>query len=192
MMKWFRKYNRHMMAGLVVFLMISFLIQDSLTRGSNDRQRAREFGHVRGQLIPADQIQSAAASRMVLDELHVPWRAPWLFLPGGMQSGLQQPLKPDEFTLLVLEAREMQPEVPQERVDQILNILKSAGMTSDAYINLVRQQRDLKMSDINAAVADFVRVVNTAESVLNGVHVSEDEIRHYVRDTSERANIAFV
>ena len=38
MMKWFRRYNRHMMAGLVVFLMVSFLIQDSLTRQSDKRQ----------------------------------------------------------------------------------------------------------------------------------------------------------
>lgn len=190
MLKWFRKYRKHLMAGVVAFLMVSFLIQSELTERSNER-RFGEWGKLEGKVVKTDILLGPEQTRVILERLGINWRMPWYLLLNRMGLSPQQfpdppkPLNSDTFALLWLEAeRAGLVDEGQGSEEDLRN------MVGEVRLNEVR--RDFKLSDIQREIGRYLRIMTHARMAMDAVHVTDGQVRQYVRDTQETVSIAYV
>lgn len=188
MMKWLRKYNKHMLVGLVAFLMVAFLIQDYLTSRQQDRAH-EDWGRLKGTMLRTDALEDARTTAAILERLRIDWRNPWT----AQLSWLYQrqldlsSLSIDDFALLLYEARQADWHVTSRHVEAYLQ-----ANGADRLVNTVRQQYGVTRDQVYAAVADYMKMLRQSALVLDSAHVTENELRQSVRDAMETVKVAFV
>jgi hypothetical protein len=208
MMKFFRKYTKHLLAVFMALLLIVWLGGDAITSLIRDRGHDRDF--VRGTLAGKEIRQKDAAP--VLRELEVlnspilqrttPWRMIWqstlpylgvqdqstaMYIYGYpmMQAGVG-PLNEDDWFLLVLEARDRGIFVSPEAVEQFK---EDRGLSGPA-LQALRQQYAPQL--IDAALHSYLMVMQLAIDTCKAPPPSQADIREFVRRTSEKADVTVV
>jgi len=170
MLKWLRRYNRYLLAGLVVLLMVAFLIQDTFSGGA-DSQRVHDWGEINGEMVQTDLLDDLIGTRRILTSLGL------LDFAG---------LPDQQFAVLLYEARRSGIGIADAEIETFLSSVPQQRLDA------VRRDLHIKLDRIKDAVADLRRIERRAYLMTDVIHVSDDEVRHHIRDTQERARIAYV
>lgn len=209
MMKFFRKYTKHLLAVFMALLLIVWLAGDPIMswfsrRGPRDNPIR---GFLDGREIrqkdanPVFQEIEVLKSQAFSGRFETRWQTIWTpvimdlgvqdqntfrqYLGALMQAG-REPLNEDEWFLLVSQARRDGVFVPPEAVEQFK---EEIGLTGPA-MRALRQHFPLKL--INEAIRSFLMVRRQAVAACQAPPISEADIRDFVRKTSERAEVTLV
>jgi len=205
MMKFFRKYTKHLLAVFMALLLVIWLAGDALqsllvNRGAQDKS---ERGTLDGRTITQED---AAPVFQQLDVLSTPelrgvtnWKMVWLSAfdelgIGDDRGGIYQyhfgilrsrgdVLDEDEWFLLVTEARRNNMFVPNEAVEEF----KAAKGLIGPPLSRLRQLYPMKV--INEAIRSYLMVQQQAVAACKAPPVSEADVRDFVRQTSEKADV---
>ncbi len=206
MMKFFRKYTKHLLAVFMALLLVIWLAGDALqsllmNRGAQDKS---ERGTLDGRTITQED---AAPIFQQLDVLSRPelqsvtnWKMVWLSALDELgvrddRSGIYQYhfgilmsrgdlLDEDEWFLLVTEARRNNMFVPNEAVEEF----KATKGLIGPPLSRLRQHYPMKL--INEAIRSYLMVQRQAVTACKAPPVSEADVRDFVRQTSEKADVA--
>ncbi|RME39063.1 MAG: hypothetical protein D6788_06200 [Planctomycetota bacterium] len=172
MMKFFRKYNKHLLAGLMVLLMVVFLGGNALyelARPSINRSVATtRFGEI----TFADQ-QEADAVTSILSRMRISWEFP---VPQA-----RKPLELVDWILLKREARSLGLQTDEAAV------LASFG--ADMRINDLARNLRARPDLIVRALAELETIRRMAEMVSSAAIPSEAEIRSAARKVLEKVRL---
>ena len=208
MMKFFRKYTKHLLAVFMALLLIIWLAGDALQSLLMNRAGRQDFerGTLDGRKITQED---AAPVLQQLEVLNSPelrsvtnWEMIWLSALNELgvrddRSGIYQyhfgimmsrgdVLDEDEWFLLVTEARRNGVYVPNETVEELK---AKSGLIGPP---LARLRRNFPMRLINEAIRSYLMVQQQAVAACKAPPISEADIRDFVRQTSEKADVAVV
>jgi hypothetical protein len=175
MMKFFRKYNKQLLAVFMVLLMIVFIGGSALQSMLSTRQD-RKIAESRDGDITLIQQQDANATTELLTAVGINWRSP---LYGG-----QPPIETVDWILLLREAKRLgyKPDVTEARVSA------EASGASD-IIRSVARARGIKTDVVYDAMAQFRAISNAAYAIAGATRPSEAELRATARDALEQVKI---
>jgi len=192
MLKWFRKYDKHLLAALIVVLMLTFLIQDTLYSRSHSRE-VEPWGTIHGrQLTTADLAESQSVVALLSQLNPMLWQEPWLILLYPQQPQLARfmtqlpPLTLEEFAILRTEAAASGAVISDDRIHQF------EQMVSQERVNYVRRNQNVTIEQIRSALADVLRIDEMAREVMDGILISDAEVRHRIRDLQDKVEISLV
>lgn len=198
MMKFFRRYMKHMLAVFMALLLIVWLGGDALTSMIGRANSYGDFviGHAYGKPVKAADLATLSHQEDIGSKLVYTWYAPWFGILGQMvndpqffqylQSQGRDRLTPEEWYLLDLEARRSGVHVSQAEVND-----RKAALPAE-MLNAVRDQLKLSVRQIDEALQAYLRIEESALQAMNAVTVSEPDIRQFVRDTGEKIDIDLV
>ena len=172
MMKFFRKYNKHLLAIFMVLLMVVFLggsALQSLWTPTVDRVVAHTAV---GDISFFDQ-QRAAASTSILRALGIDWRQPY--------GQLGKPLTELDWIILTREAGQYGTEAQAAAARTWLG----TDLGPD-QIDMIARRLSIKPTRIYAAVAELRSVQSTTWAVSNAAIPSVAEVRKAARDALAR------
>lgn len=198
MMKFFRKYTKHMLAVFMALLLVVWLGGDAL-QALFERDNSYEktvvfeaFGkEVKMMDLAAVTNQAEIGSRLIPQLWHKPWLG---ILMGTVDQQLLQAinfqardrLSADEWYLLDAEASRNGVHVSQEQVDQV-----KAAMPAEA-LNALRESQKLSVRQIDDALRAYLRIEEAARRATSAVSVSEADIRDFVRNVTEKIDVDMV
>lgn len=209
MMKFFRKYTKHLLAIFMALLLIVWLGGDAITSLllNQDRQQDFERGTLAGKKIRQSDVAPIFQELEILKspdfqrDMFSRWQMIWLsVLPdlgvrdqstlyqywGGIMQTGRGPLDEDEWFLLVTEARNNGVFVPDETVEQF----KAARGLTGPGLRQLRQQ--FSTQHINNAIRSYLMVQKQALAACRTPAPSEADIRKFIRDTAEKAEVTVV
>jgi hypothetical protein len=216
MMKFFRKYTKQLLAVFMALLLVVWLGGEALTSWlRHDYDTSKELrGTLLGQPIRAGDMTPILAELEILNSPEVryqqangrlypriEWQNVWFYTLSdlgvegggtlqqyyyGMASSMRRPLNDEDWFLLVTEARRNGVYVPSEAVEQFKVHYE---LTGPALQNLRRQ---LSNDDINKAIQSFLMVKQQAVLACRSTGVSEADVRQFVRETREKADVSVV
>ncbi len=189
--KFFRKYNRHLLAIFMVGLMIAFLLPASLREIFRPDPSARELGEAYGKAIRGRDIMRIKTETAILESLNNammsadPQRRQrafdWEFFVRGSHN-------PEiDYYLLILEAQKMGISVSEDQAERMLSESKiPAGL-----INAIIHEHGVPLRTVRQAVADYMSVMHATDNILSAVKVSNPELESMYKQISDRmtANI---
>ncbi len=181
MMKWLRQHNKKIMAGVVLFAMLSFVggqaLYDLLGVNPNKLMVLQVFD----QKISLAELNVAEKETQILDGMFIPW--------AGAAAG---DLGPRHWVMLVKEAERAGVNISEADVNDFLEqreqVLLQAGQGS---ITDIRKRIGLSMAGVRSAVARWMMVQRNFERVRLASLPSEPQVRHYVQATEDKIQIAF-
>jgi len=175
MMKFFRKYNKQLLAVFMVLLMIVFIGGSALQSMLSTRQD-RKIAESRDGDITLIQQQDANATTELLTAVGINWRSP---LYGG-----QPPIETVDWILLLREAKRLgyKPDVTEARVSA-----EASGASE--IIRSVARARGIKTDVVYDAMAQFRAISNAAYAIAGATRPSEAELRATARDALEQVKI---
>ncbi len=178
MMKFFRKYNKQLLAVFMVLLMVVFVGGSALQSMLSVRQDRKIADSNYGEITLIQQ-QDANATTELLSGVGLNWRTP-LF------AG-QPPIEIVDWILLLREAERLgfAPDITQARV------IAEASGASDA-VRAVARSRGIKTDVVYDAMAQFRAVSNAAYAIASSTRPSEVELRSAARDALELVKIRAV
>lgn len=200
MMKFFRKYTKHLLAVFMALLLVIWLGGEALTSAIN---RDRDFsktvvGHVFGKEVKQAEFarihnQSEIGSSLIGET----WNYPWATLVGRMVGNSQYvnfiigqvrqtPLEMEDWYLLDAEARRNGVHVMQDAINQLKQQLPTA------QLNAVRDRHNLSVAQIDATLQAYLRVEEAAMLAMAAVKVSEADIQNMIRLTGEKVGTGMV
>ena len=183
MMKFFRKYTKHLLAIFMALLLIVWLAGDAL------RSLLREQGHgeeeVRGEAfgesVQLKDMLPAFAEANILDMLYPAWREPWRGL-----AVREEPLTPEEWYMLDAAARKSGVFVAQEAVNRLKARIPAQVLAA------IRERSKLSMDDIDRALQSFLRVQEMFHQAAGALRPSEPDLQDYVRQVAEKVRVKLV
>jgi len=183
MMKFFRKYTKHLLAVFMALLLITWLGGSALTElvrpsGAKIVEATSRFGDFRAK----DRFE-ANATLDLLNALGLPWQAPLGFATPGVD-----PLTVHDWMLLVREAREMGIRV---RTEEAQDFLFAQGRSTQA-VNAVAFRLKRAPEDLYVSTAQFLAVRKALATVAQARQTSEAEVRVAVRNMREQVRIDLV
>jgi len=182
MMKFFRKYTKHLLVAVVISILISWLLGSSLEAMLSPDPDADVIGSALGEKIRQRDVNQAAGEGDVLNRMGIAWSRPWGLSPLSFQRTQDRPLDPLHWMLLVREARQSGLEVSAEQFESF----KALVRRNPGVIERLRNNRGLALDTIDAMVEDYLLVLENANLNIGMAFVSTPEIRTLVRDTTER------
>lgn len=200
MMKFFRKYTKHLLAVFMVLLLVVWLAGDALTSlmRSDVDAGVMERGQAFGQAVRVADMRPAFMQADLLDDLFQGpyWRMPWLQplaqmartqdpeMLGYLASQVRRrPLNNEEWYMLDAAARHAGVYVPAEAVAKLRSNLPAA------QIDAVRDRNKVSLDAIDRALQSFLRVNQSFQLAVDAVKVSEADVDDLIRKTAERAKI---
>ncbi|MGQ9650149.1 MAG: hypothetical protein ACUVXJ_08560 [Phycisphaerae bacterium] len=205
MMKFFRKYTKHLLAVFMALLLVIWLAGDALQSLLINRTARDDFerGTLDGQKITQKDAAPVLLQLEVLDSFELrnatDWKAVWASVldemgvrddrsryydsMNVMMSRGWKTIDEDEWFLLVSEARRNGVFVPNEAVEEFK---VTRGLTGPSLARL-RQNFPLKL--INEAIRSYLMVQQQAVAACKPPPVSEADIRDFIRQTSEKADV---
>jgi hypothetical protein len=178
MMKLFRKYNKQILAGLVVFLMIVFLggdaLQGMITPNRNAVIATSKYGNIR--LTDQDR---AGRTTQILDRLGFTWNKP--------APGLPDPYSELDWILLTREAESFDAVAAPEAV----NAWMGTTFTPEVIERLARNLR-ARPADIHDAMRKMQAVQIMAKAVGSAAAPSLAEIRQAAASELDKISIKAV
>ncbi|MBN1490232.1 MAG: hypothetical protein JXA69_09965 [Phycisphaerae bacterium] len=197
MLKWFRKYNKHLLVVFMAALLVVWLggqaLEELLRSDDSNQLIAKAFG---SELRQSD-LMSTYSRADVLTGLGYPcaaWRGMWqvslmdLGIPPGMADVDREPLSMMEWYMLVESARRQNVAVSDDEVQQFKRAMPDAA----TRISQVRDRSRVSLAQIDEAIADFLRVREATRRAASAVHVTEPEIRNEVKQVAEKVRVEFV
>ncbi len=196
MMKFFRKYNKHMLAVFMALLLIVWLADDAIRRILQPDDSSFKVASVYGREIRQRDMLPVFNATSILDSLYpyVIWRMPWyasmrdLDVTPGAVTFNREPLNEMEWYMLVAEARRQGIPAPPGEIERI----KAELPDPERALDFVRERHHVGLADIDAALADYVRVLEAARRAAGGVIVTEPEIYEQVKQVAEKVRVEFV
>ncbi|NOT02113.1 MAG: hypothetical protein HOP29_15985 [Phycisphaerales bacterium] len=184
MMKFFRKYNRQLLAVFMALLLLVWLGGSALTTMLS--AKPQEFVRATSKAGDIKQIDFDIAEFETerLRDVGLNWQHPWM----GDPPAVHEPLELIDWILLTREARQWGMEARQVEVDQFLTAL---GLTPD-HLHVLANRMDVSAERIYAAIANYIGVWRTLRLTVGRTGVSEAKIRVAARDEGEKLQIRAV
>ena len=198
MLKFFRKYNKHMLAVFMALLLIVWLTDESLRRIlSSDRTNEAVAKAFDGTTIRQADLIPTYRQTQVLGSLFgglFQWQTIWQVslaeqgIPYYMVRIDREPLSEKEWYMLVQTARRRGIGVTAEEI----NRLKASLRDADRRIEGVRNVHRVSLDAIDAAIADFLRVREAASREIAGVHITEADVRSIMKRIGEKVRVKYL
>lgn len=180
MMKFLRKYNRRILAIVVILVLVSWLIGAPLRELLSPDPSKQPVGTAFGATILSRDLHPASNDTILLDELGIPWRTPSLFpVPDA------RPLQILHWHLLVEEARRAGIVVPDADIDEFFQLRGIQPVQIDA----IRRERSVSPRQIRAAIADYLAVLRCGAMATAVTAPTDRQIRHFIRDTKDKIDV---
>lgn len=204
MMKFFRKYTKHLLAFFMALLLVVWLAGDPIMSWFSRRGMREDYprGYLDGEKITQEQVSPTFLEIEVLDRCGIPWRGAWMmvldelgvrddraslrdYFEALMQSDRGQ-IEEDDWFLLVTEAKRNGVFVPAEMVEEFKdkNRLTGPGMRN------LRQQFSTKL--IDSAIRSFLMVQQQAALACKATPPSEADIDDFIRQTAQKVDVTVV
>lgn len=182
MMKFFRKYTKHLLVFLVIGILVSWLLGSSLQAILQTDPGASVVGSAFGEEIQRRDVDRAAGEGWTLNRMGIPWSRPWIISPLQYQQDPRRALDPLHWLLLVREARQSGLVITEEQVRSF----KTAIQLDPAVLDGLRRERSLALDTLNEMIRGYLLVREYASQNTGTAFVSTPEVRRLVRDTTER------
>ena len=200
MMKFFRKYTKHLLAVFMALLLVVWLggtaLQDLFNK---ERDFSNELvAHAFGKEVKQRDLARVSSQGEIGASLVYGWNTPWMRLvaqmAGGdeqmfqamMMNGRRDPLTLEEWFLLDAEAVRKGVHVSAEAVNQY-----KANVPAD-QLTAIRDRRKLSVAQMDEAIHAYLRVEEAAVQAADAVAVSEADIQDFIRQTSEKVKATMV
>ncbi len=183
MMKYLREHNRKILAIVTAFVLVSWLVGAPLRDLLSPNPAKARVGAAFGKSITSGDLYPTKESTDILGALGIPWRT----LGSGL-SETPELLKPEHWYLLVQEANRAGIDVPDLDVDDFL----SPQRFPPQLIDNIRRNDHVSPEQIRHAVREFLMVDQYARNACDVYEPSDNEIRHFVRDTQEKVSVRTV
>ncbi len=179
MIKFFRKYNKQLLAVFTVLLMVAFVGGFALENLMQPTTSGEVLFHAFGKPFTNGDLAAIERQTNILTALGHPWNQPWGF------QGRVAPLDERHYLLLLHEAEErgLRPDLERAR-------LQLATSTLD--LNQFSLNNKVATEDIELAVANFFIVQQLWNMARGSIIPSELEIQQAVRDQHEKLNAQIV
>lgn len=178
MMKLFRKYNREILAGLVVFLMIVFLGGDALQRMMTPNRNVLVAESKVGPIHQSDQDRAQHVTR-ILQAFQLPWDRP--------APGANEPLTSTDWILLTRESERL-----GLRPDEGGAIVWMGEAASAENIERFARNLRVRPAEIIDAIRDFRGVQLAAMAVATAAAPSAAEVRSVAAAELDKVKIRAV
>ncbi len=200
MMKFFRKYMKHLLAIFMALLLVVWLggsaLQALVKPPADNLDQKR--GEALGKTVKMKDMQFAYYDSEIIDKLTPSplWQQPWVL--AGFELGLlsdarfeyvrSTPLEPEEWYMLWLDAREKGIQVSPDA----LSAFKQVVQIDARRLTALRDNMNISLERIDDALASLARVAEAAELQCRAVKVSEAEIQDLIQQTQEQVRVRFV
>jgi hypothetical protein len=178
MMKFFRKYNKQMLAVFMALLLVVWLGGAALTNLFHPDESSRIFANTRFGPLRHRDTQRTRSRTELLDTVGLRWS-----LLGGT------PIDDVDWLLLVREADELGIHVEPERAEEFL--AKNRQLDRNTVQQIARR-RNVRADAIYDAVTDFMKVRELMMHMLDAASLSEAELRTAAREYFENVKIQAV
>ncbi len=199
MMKFFRKYTKHLLAVFMALLLIVWLGADAMqSLLQPDRHNTSEkIGWALGKVVRLGDLQVASNRSHLLGRMEKPWQAPW-FMMAAMIAGSRdvrearflaqqirsEPLTEEEWMLLDLAAAGSGAEVSEESLE------RQRGEIPPAYLDRLREATGASLRQIDDALRSFIRVQDAAFQAVRAVKATDADVQDFLRQTGEKLRVA--
>jgi len=198
MMKFFRKYTKHLLVVFMSLLLVVWLAPSSMFRGG-PTQEDEAVGKAFGRTVRYRDLMPAYNQTQTLDLLVPFWRMPWYYAlhqlgltdPRALQhygrTVREEELSPTEWYMLTAEARHSGVHVTAEAVEQF-----KRDHIGPRDIRAVRDRRRVSLEHIDRALHSFLQVQEAALLACRAVQISEADVQYFVRQAKERVSVSIV
>jgi hypothetical protein len=184
MMKFFRKYNKHLLAVFMALLLIIWLAGDAIDWMVRPDYGSTVFAQSALGEITAADVEQAKAEEELQRLMGLSWRMSFSNPSAPADEQLQEP----DWILLQREAERLGVDVS---IGQTKTVLASSGLTED----IIRQRAaraDRPVDALYQAAAKYFRVQKMLGLIESSLRVPEAPLRVLARDTGERARVDVV
>jgi hypothetical protein len=189
--RFFRKYNKAMLAVFTVFLMVAFLLPTTLNQLFKADPGNRVLGTMHGKEIKIGNLQRLNLQTEALDAINrslynpenprqsqgFPWE---YFVQMGPEN--QRLLN---YYLLIQEARKMGIFISPDQADKALADRK----IPPELINGILSNMQIPLSALREAIANFLAVESAFELAASSVKVSDPELEFLFKLTSDKVKV---
>lgn len=182
MMKWLRAHTKQIMVVTVLLAMFSFIGGSALTQilaPSEEREAAiKAFGHE----YTVGDIRVSQRDADVLKTLGINW-----------QYDADQRMSIETWHVLHEEAVRAGLVVSESEIDEELNRMQqSVGANGINLLEVLRVQYKITPTVAREALRKHLTIMKNAEHLASAATPSENQIRHYIRDTEDKVKVQFV
>lgn len=181
MMKFLREHNRQILAVVVVFILIAWLLGDSLRSLLQPDPSKATIGTAFGQSITNADLSSTVGTTTILEALGLQWR-----IPSQTLLSREESLRPEHWYMLLAEARKSGVEVSPVELDDVIKRIPVN------VLDVIRQRYSVSLDQIREAVRAMLLVEGYASEAVDVCQPSDHEVRHFVRDTQDKIKCRMV
>ncbi len=188
--KFFRRYNKHLLAVFTVFLMVVFLIPSAIRQFFSPKPTKRVIAQAYDKDIRVYEKIQTELETQILNFLNTATAdnksksRPFNWLMFVRQS--QSPIL--DYYLLILEAQHSGIIISNQRVDMELANRK----ISPEFVNRVLQSMNIPLKVLYKAVKDYLSVEEMLSLAASSIKVSEPELKHLFIQTHQRLKVNLV
>jgi len=178
MMKFFRKYTKHLLAVFMALLLVVWLGGSAFTSLFQGGQMDLEsvIGEAFGEPVRYIDRQVVSNQAEVLGSLGIPWN----YIAARYR---QEPLTYDEWFMLDLAAQKSGIYVSPE------NVALFRSNIHPQALEYVRKSYNISLERIDQILESFLRIDLMMRSAVSAVKISEADIQQFIRDAFEKAKI---
>lgn len=181
MLRFLRKYMRHMLVVFMALLLVSWLGGQSLRYMLTKQPTGVVIGKAFGQEISrADMIRTGNLVHL-FDRLRLPWQQPWGYLPLPRLTEI-------DWLLVQQEADRWPIQIPARQIDEEF---ARRGL-NEATLALLQERDRIAHQDLRDAMAAFLRVQQYYQLCEAGVKVTEAEVREVCKRIGDRVQARFL
>ncbi len=188
--KFFRKYNKHLLAVFTVFLMIVFLIPSAIRQFFSPKPTKRVIAQAYNEDIHVyDKIQTELETQILnflnsamADNARRARPFNWIMFVSRSQNPIL------DYYLLILEAKHSGIVISNQRVDLELANRK----ISPELVNRVLDSMNIPLKVLYKAVKDYLSVEEMLSLAASAIKVSEPELKHLFVQTHQRIKVNIV
>jgi hypothetical protein len=191
--KFFRKYNKRLLAVITVGLMVVFLLPTALKDLVRPEPGKQVIAEAFGKEIRQSDLMETRKQTEVLNMLSYSLaredsRQQRPFDWGKFVQSSRENEAVINYYLLIEEAHRMGLDIPMEQVDRELSDMK----VPPELVNIILKRADIPLKYLRTAVANYLAVEGAFGITGGALKVSDAEMKYLYRMTSERmkANVA--
>ncbi len=190
--KFFRRYNKHLLAIFTVFLMVVFLIPSALRQFFRPNPGKRVIAQAYNEDIRVNDRARTELETQILNYLNIPiveTKNKNRRKPFEWQMFVQRSPSPIlDYYLLILEARHSGIIITNQRVDREL----ASRNVPPELVNRVLQSMNIPLRTLRRAVADYLAVEEAFSLAASAVKVSEPELKNLFIQTNQRIKVNII
>lgn len=202
MMKFFRKYMKHLLAVFMSLLLVVWLGGSALSNLLNQQAMNDDIvrGHAFGEEVRQRDMQPAFDDANILTWIGIRWELVHYHvlaeLAGNDMGKLrqyagqlrQEPISIEEWYMLDAATRQSGIHVSGQAVQRFM---QEAGLSGE-ILAAVRDRHGVPIERIEQAIRSFVRIREAVEMACDAIKPSEADVQEFVRDTQQKVRIQAV